>query len=579
MTGLAHLWRPPPVQSQSGPRSDRLGGGSVARAGGARLQQGRQDGVPAGAEPVGPRRVRCDVLRRRLPSEADFCCRRRCSRSTPSPSTHPAPSRSFAERRLPPLLYALGLLGGDVRGARPRAGAGQRLRQGALQRWNRSQRLSAGHRGGDRARRHRARVRPRRRRRQRRDRWFRRGPRCGSTSSSWRRTAVRSAALLAPDRRRGSSSRSAPCRYEWVSPAAGAALSIGSPLDPTFAETFATYDPTQVTGSSREADLFSAHRPRAGQATAIDPRGGRRRQRAGLHGAPRHRQDRDPRRLPGPERRARLERAGGSTTSFTAVTEGTCQLSVGVAGGSGYPATVAVPFYFVNASGQGARLDVGSYCTTVGFQTCEVTRDAILVCTSAHRVGPRLELQRRALRLHGAGRQLHRRARLRRLPLSGCPGGRSGRVDCRAMPSVVRRRISVAASRAVIIVASGAFALTSSASPARAAGGGTIEGTVRLAHPGPPLARRAGGQGRRGLRARRQERSGRRRQGGRASKRRRVRERRALRRAARADRRRQPRPEAVPLRPPRSGAHGRHAAFAHEQRRHPAQHPRQRVRG
>jgi plastocyanin len=55
------------------------------------------------------------------------------------------------------------------------------------------------------------------------------------------------------------------------------------------------------------------------------------------------------------------------------------------------------------------------------------------------------------------------------------------------MHSVVRRRLSVAASRAVIIIALGAVALTANASPARAAGGGTIEGTVRLAHPAPPL--------------------------------------------------------------------------------------------
>jgi plastocyanin len=55
------------------------------------------------------------------------------------------------------------------------------------------------------------------------------------------------------------------------------------------------------------------------------------------------------------------------------------------------------------------------------------------------------------------------------------------------MQSVVRCRVRVVISGAAFVAALGAVVLTSSASPARAAGGGTIEGTVRLAHPGPPL--------------------------------------------------------------------------------------------
>ncbi len=86
----------------------------------------------------------------------------------------------------------------------------------------------------------------------------------------------------------------------------------------------------------------------------------------------------------GPNGELAWSETAASTTSFTAVTEGTCQLSIGVVGGSGYPATVSVPFYFVKASDEARSSTVGSQCTTVGLQTCDGLRDAILVCTSAH---------------------------------------------------------------------------------------------------------------------------------------------------------------------------------------------------
>ncbi len=278
-----------------------------------------------------------------------------------------------------------------------------------------------------------------------------------------------------------------PLSYAWQSPTAGGALTLSSPLDPTFAEKLETYGPAQVDAVFAGADLFPPTILGPGKQQpiqlAVDVGGVR-----ACMGLPASARSDTPAVCLGPNGEETWAELGGSATSFTAVTEGTCQLSVGVAGGTGYPGTITVPYYFVNATDQARDATIRQLLRASGLPDLRGDAAGDPRLHGAKKMGRRLELQRRALRLHGTDRQLHRPARLRRLPLSGRPGGRSGRVDCRAMPSVVRRRISVAASRAVIIVASGAFALTSSASPARAAGGGTIEGTVRLAHPGPPLA-------------------------------------------------------------------------------------------
>ena len=74
--------------------------------------------------------------------------------------------------------------------------------------------------------------------------------------------------------------------------------------------------------------------------------------------------------------------AGGSVTSFTAVAEGTCQLSFGVTGGNASPGTFSVPFYFVNPADQGRDATIDGFCSVKGQRTCEATREAILVCST-----------------------------------------------------------------------------------------------------------------------------------------------------------------------------------------------------
>jgi hypothetical protein len=174
-----------------------------------------------------------------------------------------------------------------------------------------------------------------------------------------------------------------PMGYGWDSPAPGTALAIGSPLDPTFAETFATYDPAQVTGVAAGAigvpPLILTPGEQQSIQVAVDVGSTR-----ACKGPPVTAKTESPGVCLGPNGELAWS-ALGSITSFTAVTEGTCQLSVGVVGGSGYPATVAVPFYLLNPRDKGRDASVGDACMMVGVQTCDATRDAILVCTPKHK--------------------------------------------------------------------------------------------------------------------------------------------------------------------------------------------------
>lgn len=171
-----------------------------------------------------------------------------------------------------------------------------------------------------------------------------------------------------------------PMSYEWQSPAAGGALTLSSPLDPTFSERLETYGPAQVDAVFAGADLVPPTILTPGKQQpiqlAVDVGGVR-----ACVGLPAAVRTETPAVCLGPNGEQAWTELAGSSTSFTAVTEGACQLSVGVAGGSGYPGTLTVPYYFVSAADQGRDSTIGSYCKTPGLETCEATREAILVCT------------------------------------------------------------------------------------------------------------------------------------------------------------------------------------------------------
>jgi hypothetical protein len=167
--------------------------------------------------------------------------------------------------------------------------------------------------------------------------------------------------------------------YLWYSPTTGGALTIGSRLDPGFAETLQTYGPGQVTGVVPSADLVSPTILAPGLQLEIqvaDIVGGA----VACHGLPATATTATPDVCVGPNGELSWD-TGGSTTWFTAVAEGTCQLSFGVTGGNASPGTFTVPFYFVDSADQGRDGTIDGYCSVKGQRTCEAGRSAILVCS------------------------------------------------------------------------------------------------------------------------------------------------------------------------------------------------------
>jgi hypothetical protein len=172
--------------------------------------------------------------------------------------------------------------------------------------------------------------------------------------------------------------------YRWMSPAAGGTLTLSSPLDPAFAETLGTYGPTEVDGVFAAGDLVPPTILTPGRQQWIQVAANVGGVRACV-GLPVSAKTETPDVCLGPNGELAWSEVAGSITSFTAVTEGSCRLSVGVTGGSGYPGTLTVPYYFVNAADKGRDAVIDDSCTTVGLQTCEAARNAILVCSPAKR--------------------------------------------------------------------------------------------------------------------------------------------------------------------------------------------------
>ena len=165
--------------------------------------------------------------------------------------------------------------------------------------------------------------------------------------------------------------------YVWSSPSAGGSLTLGSRLEPGFSQTLATYGPDRVTGVAVRADLVPPTILAPGRQQEIqvaEDLGGVR----ACQGLPATIKTETPDVCLGPN--GELAWTG---TSFAAKAEGTCRLSVGVVGGSGYPGTISIPFYFVNPADQGRDATIDSHCTVKGQRTCEATRQAILTCSGA----------------------------------------------------------------------------------------------------------------------------------------------------------------------------------------------------
>jgi hypothetical protein len=178
-------------------------------------------------------------------------------------------------------------------------------------------------------------------------------------------------------------SEGVPMTYAWASRDTGASLTLRSSLDPNFSAKLENYGPAQVTNVVPYADLLPPTVMDPGRQLVIqvaDDVGGAR----ACHGLPVMAKTETPDVCRGPNGELVWSESGGSGTSFTAISEGSCRLSVGVVGGSGYLGTITVPYYFVNPADQGRESTIGAYCRVPGQRNCGAVRDSILVCTSRH---------------------------------------------------------------------------------------------------------------------------------------------------------------------------------------------------
>ncbi len=176
-----------------------------------------------------------------------------------------------------------------------------------------------------------------------------------------------------------------PTSYLWSSPSGGGALTLTSVFDSKFSQVLATYGPDRVTGVVAAVDDIppTVLPPGVREPIYVAEDVGASRACIGL---PVTARTEAPDVCLGPKGEMTWAEEGGSGTSFTPVNEGTCRLSVGVVGGSGYQTTIEVPFYMTNPADPP--------------------------------VGRRLELRWKAVRLHQTGGIVHRHDRLRGMPLT-----------------------------------------------------------------------------------------------------------------------------------------------------------------
>jgi hypothetical protein len=172
-----------------------------------------------------------------------------------------------------------------------------------------------------------------------------------------------------------------PMAYYWVSPTGGGSLTLTSSLDPNFTSTLEIYGPAQVTNVVAYADLLPPTILAPGRQIEIQVAEDVGDLRT-CQGLPVTAKTETPEVCRGPNGEMAWSESGGSGTSFTAVSEGSCRLSLGIVGGSGYPATITIPYYFLNPADQGRDSTINAYCQVPGQRTCYADRSAILVCTS-----------------------------------------------------------------------------------------------------------------------------------------------------------------------------------------------------
>lgn len=172
--------------------------------------------------------------------------------------------------------------------------------------------------------------------------------------------------------------------YVWSAPPEGGALTFGSPLDPSFSQTLATYGPTDVTAIRAATDpsqppLILSAGQGMNYYLAADI-GGR---RACAPPAITVRVE-DPAVCTGDQGVSTwVETSGGPEAWFTAVSEGTCQLTFGVQGGGPALGKLEVSYYLIDRADDFMRdQSAGDGCGDPDLHVCSRDRASVLVCRS-----------------------------------------------------------------------------------------------------------------------------------------------------------------------------------------------------
>ncbi|HVY38322.1 MAG TPA: hypothetical protein VHM31_10305 [Polyangia bacterium] len=172
-----------------------------------------------------------------------------------------------------------------------------------------------------------------------------------------------------------------PRSYVWSAPTAGGSVTFGSRLDSSFAQTLSTYAPVEVTaihaatGPTRplilgqgQAMNFLLGADVGNRRACVPPEISIRTDTPGVCTG---------------EQGAITWAAGAGVTEawFTAVSEGTCHLGFGVAGGARDLGTLDVPFYVVNSADRLSRDHAaGEPCGDANLHVCARGRATVLVC-------------------------------------------------------------------------------------------------------------------------------------------------------------------------------------------------------
>ncbi|HET7545104.1 MAG TPA: hypothetical protein VFK05_34805 [Polyangiaceae bacterium] len=171
-------------------------------------------------------------------------------------------------------------------------------------------------------------------------------------------------------------------RFSWTSPAAGGSIDVRSAWVSGVAATLRTYTPDEITSGVAGTPYYAhgATKPGDSIEVAVAEQIGDKRTCNSLAVTAR---SETPEICLGPKGEQTWSDTDPGRTSFSVVAEGTCRLSLGVAGGNGYVTTLQVPLAVVNPADDGRLAVPDDPCPTKGERTCTPGRWQYLECRTS----------------------------------------------------------------------------------------------------------------------------------------------------------------------------------------------------